>query len=457
MVRDLTWLSTARRPARRWKRAGWLAVVLISVSAMGFMWRGVSNASSHSPSLLSSLFASERPIVDDGWSPLLVDVAPSFDPLIGMQSPGVVQRLERTRLREGEPPSAALARLGLDRDDVNQVIATLGTLTDLRKLSADVLCDVEYDATGPITVRIQSALLVEHLIERKAGKWSGVAIDIPIERVDTAVTGVIQSSLWQAVMDAGGNANLIDALVEMFAWDVDFFQEVRPGDSFRLITTKRFARGRFLGFGDVEAAEFHTGGTVHRAFAVLEGKDVIYYNEQGQSTRKQLLKTPVRYGHVTSVFGSRRHPVLGYTRNHNGVDYGVPTGTTIWSVGNGRVVRAGWMNGFGKIVEVRHNNGWLSQYAHLSQISVRAGQQIRQKQRIGLSGATGMVSGPHLHYGLKQNDRYVNPLRQRFSRDVALTGKSLLAFKARAAALMEALSRVEMARAPVGATGRSPL
>ena len=128
--------------------------------------------------------------------------------------------------------------------------------------------------------------------------------------------------------------------------------------------------------------------------------------------------------------GKRRHPVLGYTRSHNGIDYGVGTGTPAWSVGGGKVVRAGRHGGYGKLVEIRHANGWLSQYAHLSKISVRVGQRVTQKQIIGKTGSTGMSTGPHLHYGLKRHGAYVNPLAQKFSRGKSLKGQELARYKA---------------------------
>ena len=158
----------------------------------------------------------------------------------------------------------------------------------------------------------------------------------------SAVEGEVSISLWDALISSGEKAALVSLFVEIFAWDIDFFSDVHPGARFRILVEKVHGNGEFIGYGNILAAEFVQGEEVHQAFAHVGEKEIVsYFDKDGNSMRKQLLKAPVKYANVTSGFGNRRHPILGYTRKHNGVDYGLPTGTPVWSVGDGRVVRAG--------------------------------------------------------------------------------------------------------------------
>ena len=212
-----------------------------------------------------------------------------------------------------------------------------------------------------------------------------------------------------------------------------------------MLVEKRYAKGKLVSYGRVLAAEYVNGGLAHRAFYFQAKEGTGYFADNGESCKKLLLKMPLQYGRMTSGFGSRHHPVLGYTRAHNGVDYGVPVGTQVWSVGDGRVVKAGYGNGFGNVVEINHANGWTSQYAHLSAIAVKVGQHVSQKQVIAKSGNTGMSTGPHLHYGLKRNNGYVNPAGQKFDRAEPLKGAELAAFKHEVDKLSSELDRISVA------------
>ena len=183
-------------------------------------------------------------------------------------------------------------------------------------------------------------------------------------------------------------------------------------------------------------AEFTSAGETYRAFYNDADERSGYFDESGNSMEKMLLKSPLKYAaNITSRYGKRRHPVLGYTRMHRGVDYGVPTGTPIWSVGDAKVLRAGVNGGYGKFIELKHANGWVSRYAHLSRIDVKRGQKVKQKDIIGAVGSTGMSTGPHLHYELLRNGSHVNPQAQKFKRGKPLTGTALERY-------LDAVSRV---------------
>ncbi|HET6344377.1 MAG TPA: M23 family metallopeptidase, partial [Myxococcota bacterium] len=369
--------------------------------------------------------------------------------LAGMRAPGVVQRVERVELKRCQTPAAALAALGVASEDIAGALASLTSHIDFRRMRPGDGIKARFDAENRMLYLDISRGLLEQARARRLGDtWAGEKIEVAVDTVVAEVSGQVKSSLWEALVGAAGeDPRLVAVLVDIFAYEIDFYTEIQPSDSFALLVEKRYANGQFLDYGDVTAAEFVTGATPHRAFLHhREDGTRSYFDGAGNSLRKQLLKAPLKYAPVTSSFGVRKHPVLGYTRNHNGTDYGVPVGTPVWSVGDGRVVTAGWHSGFGKLVEVQHPNGWLSQYAHLSKINVKVGQRIQQKDVVGLVGQTGLATGPHLHYGLKKNGAYVNSLAQKFERAKPLVGPELTEFSAHVAKLLGDLNKVRVAQ-----------
>ncbi|MED5464143.1 MAG: M23 family metallopeptidase [Myxococcota bacterium] len=359
-------------------------------------------------------------------------LAESYNILAGVRSTSNYASVVKASLKPNQTPAGALYEAGLIHSDVTGILSSIGPYVDFRRLRPGNYFKLFFDADHELqSVELYRSVLEQTRAVRTTTGWEGKRIEIPVQTMNAAVSGTVDSSLWVALKGAGEAAELINLFVDVFAWDIDFYSEVFPGDTFRVLVEKRYAHGEHIGYGPIEAAEFVSNGNVFRAYMHQERNGSVgYYDEKGQSMQKQLLKSPLKYGHVTSRFGKRRHPVLGYTRNHNGIDYGVGTGTPTWSVGAGKVVRAGYHGGYGKLVEIRHANGWLSQYAHLSKISVRVGQRVTQKQIIGKTGSTGMSTGPHLHYGLKRHGAYVNPLAQKFSRGKSLKGEELARYKA---------------------------
>jgi hypothetical protein len=264
-----------------------------------------------------------------------------------------------------------------------------------------------------------------------------VELTTELARVEVKIEG----SLWNSLEQAGEAPELAVLASDVLAWDVDFYLDVRGGDRLRVLVQKIMADGKLLRYGEVLAAEYDGSATGEkRLFRYTDpAGQTSYYDENGQSARRGFLKSPLKLARITSGFGNRVHPLLGYQRAHEGLDYGAPTGTPVWAVGDGTVRQAGWNGQCGKSVTIRHRNGLESIYCHLSSVSVSAGKAVSQKQIIGYVGATGLATGPHLHYAVKKAGSYVNPLRLQIPRDAPVAAEYLDDFRQNVAPLRASL------------------
>jgi murein DD-endopeptidase MepM/ murein hydrolase activator NlpD len=228
------------------------------------------------------------------------------------------------------------------------------------------------------------------------------------------VEGTITTNLFETVEEAGESAQLAVKLAGIFAWDIDFIRDIRENDSFKLIVDKRYRDGEFAGYGDIEAAQFTNGGRTYQAFLFenVEGR-CEYYTPEGQAVRKTFLKAPLNFTRISSGYSMhRRHPVLNVVRPHRGIDYAAPRGTPIESVADGEVIEKAYEKGAGRYVKIRHKNGYVTIYNHMSRYArkVHPGAEVAQGQTIGYVGSTGLSTGPHLDYRVKKFGDYINPL-----------------------------------------------
>jgi murein DD-endopeptidase MepM/ murein hydrolase activator NlpD len=203
------------------------------------------------------------------------------------------------------------------------------------------------------------------------------------------------------------------AFAEILAWEIDFYKDVREGDQFKVVVEKIYKGDQFIQYGTLHAVEYQRGEKIIRGIRYKED----YYNEKGISLRKAFLKAPLRFNRISSRFSrARKHPILGGVRPHFGVDYAAPPGTPIWAVADGTVTSCGWNGGYGNQVILRHMNGYMTYYGHLSGfgLGIRKGVRVRQKQIIGYVGSTGLSTGPHLDYRLAKDSQFQNPLKATF-------------------------------------------
>jgi murein DD-endopeptidase MepM/ murein hydrolase activator NlpD len=226
------------------------------------------------------------------------------------------------------------------------------------------------------------------------------------------VAGRIESSLFATISEVGEHPQLAFDLSEIFAWDIDFNTEIQAGDAFRVAVEKLSLDGRFVRYGRILAARFERGERTLHAVRYEGSRGAGYYDLDGTPLRKAVLRSPLRFTRISSRFThSRLHPVLKTRRPHLGIDYAAPRGTPVSASADGVVVFAGRQGGFGRLIRLRHANGYETLYGHLSRIAVRRGQRVTQGERIGAVGSTGLATGPHLDYRMKLNGHYVDPLR----------------------------------------------
>ena len=223
--------------------------------------------------------------------------------------------------------------------------------------------------------------------------------------------GTITSSLYETLVGSGARPELALRLSEVFAWQIDFFR-IQRGDEFRVVYEERSVDGTKVGPGDVVAAYFRHKGETYYAFRFDEGDGSEYFDENGGSLRRELLKAPLRYSRISSRYTNRRfHPVLKRYRPHHGTDYAAPTGTPVHSVGDGTVLYAAYKGYNGNYVKVRHNATYTTGYLHLSRIAkgIRPGTKVKQGETIGYVGSTGLSTGPHLDYRFWKNGAPIDP------------------------------------------------
>ena len=265
------------------------------------------------------------------------------------------------------------------------------------------------------------------------GRFTALRVDRELRRELIRARGTVRSSLFEAAGTAGVPGAIMVELIRALSYDIDFQRDVQPGDSFDLVFERfRDEDGRFAKDGDIVYGSLNLSGTRKQIYRHVHGDGSIgYYNEKGENVRKALLRTPIDGARLTSAFGLRAHPILGYSAVHKGVDFGAPQGTPVQAAGDGVVELAGWQGAYGQYVRIRHNSEYATAYAHLSRLAtgVRQGDRIRQGQVIGYVGSTGRSTGPHLHYEVMRRGAQVNPIAVQFPTARKLEGEDLIQFR----------------------------
>ncbi len=334
----------------------------------------------------------------------------------------VIKESEKTKklfekkdiVKKGDTIINLLQKQGMDYQTAFKLFSDVKPVFDLRRLNVGMKYSCFFDKDDLIKFQYQIDDNSFLHITNMEKVYKGFIKEIPYKLKEVVVSGVIESSLYGSVLNKGENAELADLMASLFEYDVDFNRDLRKGDKYSLLVEKKYLLGVFKGYKRIIAADFTQKERSIKVvlFESPDGK-IAYYHPSGAAVKKMFLRSPLPFMRVTSRYGYRKHPVLGYSAKHNGVDLGARRGTKVKVTASGVVIRAGYNRINGKFVEVRHPNKYKTQYLHLSGIKrgIRVGVRVMQGQLIGFVGSTGRSTGPHLHYGVKKANRYMNPLR----------------------------------------------
>ena len=253
---------------------------------------------------------------------------------------------------------------------------------------------------------------------------------ISLEKETAVKTFTIETSLYQAVTKQGESGHLVAAFTDIFSWDIDFYLYPRKGDTIRILFEKYSYDGHFVKYGDILAAQYIGSSRKFSAFYFEDGPQAGYYDENGVPLRKMFLRVPVKFGMRTSSYSGRRfHPISKKYKRHTGIDYSAAHGTPIFATAGGKVEFAGWRGGYGKLVVIRHPNGYKTYYGHCSRLLVKKGSYVKQGQTIARVGRTGRATGPHVHYETRINGKPVNPNSIKSTKGTPLPSSQRARFK----------------------------
>jgi murein DD-endopeptidase MepM/ murein hydrolase activator NlpD len=327
--------------------------------------------------------------------------------------------VEELHVRRGQTVEGALLDSGVDRPRASAVLAGLGGLVDLRRVRPEDRITLFRARDGELRrLEYQKNLEERIIVEASADVFEARVERAPVQVYVRKLAGPVTGSLYESLTAVGGDPGLVVEFADLFSWDFDFFTDTRNGDRFELLVEERVVGGQLAGYGKILAGAYHPLEAaeplrVYR-YAWGSGADEVgYYQPGGRSIRKFFLKSPLNFRRISSYFSkSRFHPILKKSRPHLGIDYAAPSGTPVVALGSGRVVDAGWRGGYGRLVKIKHNSEYVTQYAHLSGYAkgIKSGAHVSQGQVIGYVGSSGLSTGPHLDFRVQQGGRWVNPL-----------------------------------------------
>jgi murein DD-endopeptidase MepM/ murein hydrolase activator NlpD len=389
----------------------------------------------------------------------------------GSKTPGVETRT--ITMDRGDTLAGALEDAGVSSNDANSAVAALDKVYNIRSLRAGQSFDLTYSTETPATpaadqsantsslgasdeddsnangalepatttpvnhlLSVAFSPSVEHdvTITRDANN-DFVANDVvkTLEAHNHRAGATIEGSLYLSAMRAGIPADVVVEMIHMFSYEVDFQRDIKPGDTFEVYYNYYYTpEGQPAREGNVSYATMHLGSRTVTLYRYQPDPDspADYFDAHGQSAKSMLMKTPVDGARISSGFGMRFHPVLGYSRMHKGIDFAVPVGTPVMAAGSGVVQIAGHLGGYGNYLRINHENGYGTAYGHLSRLApgIHAGSHVRQGQVVAYSGNTGLSTGPHLHYEILIGGNQVNPLAVKVASGIRLAGHELRAF-----------------------------
>lgn len=434
-------------PAPRSRNGLWVALLLaalVLVNLYVFVWNKDTSLAAVKKR------ATEAPpaMVPGTQTALDAQAAGPSGPLAGLdqraaaEAEGLARPVIEGTVGNGDSLGRLLKRQGLTGAQSDELIRALHGVLDFKTIRAGQKFRLERNAAGSVEAFELVISKISTVRARRDGEGKLVgSTDQAQTRVEVKqVSGSIDSSLYAAIKAAGEDSSLVAFFVDVFAYDLDFYNDTHDGDTFRVVVEKEYKDQEFLGYRRILAAEYAgKAGRFRTFYFVGPGSERgRYFDANGESAEKTFLKTPLKFARMSSGFDRRRmHPVLHTVRAHLGVDYAAPTGTPVWAAAPGKIISRSFAGGAGNMVILRHDSGLDTVYMHLSKFAAgqKVGQHIDAKTVIGYVGTTGLSTGPHLHFGVKKNGAFVDPSKLAPTRRAGVPRQHREAFRAEATRL----------------------
>lgn len=363
-------------------------------------------------------------------------------------------RHETVVLEKGSNLMATLTATGLERTTAFNAIEALRDVYNPRKLRAGQEFDLVYAADNEkdnelldlLSFRPDPETIVS--VSRTEEGYSASSDKIELTTSRNVASGTIEQSLFLAAERNGVPLPVLMDMIELYSYEVDFQRDIQPGDRFEVMY-QEFTNdaGERVRYGDVLYASMTLSGHEVRLYSYVDSNgEKDFYNQKGESYRRALMRTPINGARLSSGFGKRKHPILGYTKMHKGIDFAAPVGTPIFAAGNGTIAKIGRNGGYGNYIRIRHNDSYDTAYAHMKGFAkgLKQGSRVKQGDIIGYVGTTGRSTGPHLHYEILKNNTQVNPIRVKMPSGKKLKGKELETFLAEAENLREQYAELSL-------------
>src|SRR5918993_1480433 len=411
-------------PAEQRRRSAAMAVLLGALATVYFLLP---------PPVLESLRDEEGIALVSSW-PTANQPGSLYRPLQEKSAAESSFETFALTLRPGDTLQGTLLKYGLTPASANDLIEQLQSFYDPKRMRAGDTLRLLLDGQNGIRGLEHSSNGAIVRVTSTENGWITKRNEVPFVREHKVIRGNIRGSLFEDGVDAGLSPPQIHKLVNLFEYEIDFFADLRRGDDFSVIfEEKQYANGH-REQGKLLAAQIQAGGSPYQIF-YYQGKRQkgSYYDNRGEALMKAFLRAPLNYRRISSPFRvNRRHPIFRTVRPHPAIDYAAPTGTPVVAVGHGRVTFSGTRGSYGQMVEIRHNDGYVSRYAHFSRIpkEIRAGKSINRGEVIGYVGQTGHATGPHLHFEMLKKGRKINFLDLKLASADRLTGSELQEFLA---------------------------
>lgn len=349
-----------------------------------------------------------RPVVLDGGTVPAAGQVPGSATSAPAPLPPAGPTLREDTLARGESLGAVLARGGVSQLVVSEVLRA-ATLLDPRRIPAGMRVVTRSEHPDSVPSEIVLHLSADRLVRlsRAGSAWAGREEKTPWRTDTVAVTGTVRSSLYAAmheaarqVLPAAARQQLTWTLADVFEYRVDMGRDLQPGDRFRVLVERSVSPAGAVRVGRLIAATLSQTDAEYEAIRFDGRSGASYFDAQGKSLRAAFLRAPLEFRRISSTFGLRRHPILGYLKQHKGTDYAAASGTPVRAIGDGVVLRAGWAGGYGNVLEIRHPNGYVTRYGHLRGLArgVRPGARVSIGQKVAFVGTTGLSTAPHLHF-----------------------------------------------------------